>query len=285
MADDIHLDLPLKIQNIDQFSTPREIPELYPGTRPEWSYCFMGDRISPVIIEGKELLVLKREGERVLLDDFLKNKTGTGIKDRYAVLAVGSNGCPARLADQDKYGAEKNTAIPVLRGWVKNMISVYLPRIAGYGSIPSTVMGADNTECMLWVTLLTRRQLERMDRSENRGSFYSLIEIKCSVFEMEGAKRLYPLYAYHESKALIDKKNLQPIALSCFPARGIKMNRKNQRQVLKYVESLLSDQGDIIAKDRMLRKNYAIDSPMPELSQVIDPDTLPQRKILIENIG
>ena len=241
--DPIHLALPMRRTPITLFSTPREKPVLYPGTRPTWSYCFVGEDILPLGVRDGRLQLMPEDDDWRDLASFLKEVTSIPLRERYAVLAVGSNACPARLADEDKYGLFERVAIPVIRGAIANVLSVYVARRASYGSVPATITGALGAQTELWVTLLTATELKQMDETEGRGQRYSLIELSGSRFHIGEGLSLGPVSAYFEPRGLADKDCDGPIRLDCFESTGSRFPAMSQAEVQRYVEHAATKQG------------------------------------------
>lgn len=271
---EIHLDLPLTEVPVSRFSTPRSRPELYPGTRPSWSFCFMGRSILPIRLRQGRLEIREDFSEWRDLAEFILDKTGVALTRRYAVLAVGSNACPARLADPDKFGSSPQAAIPVLRGWMDDVGSVYAPRMADYRSVPSTIMGLPGSSTKIWVTLLTQAELRRMDMSEGRGRQYDLLELPSSSFKVCGVGEemlITPLGAYYEPRGLCDNNSGQPILLDCFEIMSASLPRMNQREIQNYI---LNSADSAIPGEEIndyIKKTMSIPISLPTNAVVLDP--------------
>jgi hypothetical protein len=278
---DVHLDLPMEATPSSRFVTPRERPEMYPGTRPMWSYCFTGEMILPVRVEAGELRVL-RGGKWGSLARFVEEKTACPLGERYAVLAVGSNACPARLADTDKFGGHAAVAIPVLRGTMEGLVSVYAPHLAAYGSVPSTVMSVPGASSNLWVTLLSEEELFRMDESEERGGVYDLVEFPASLFRLDGGIRIGPVSAYCQSRALRDRESGQAILLECFRAAGAPFLSMSQTAVRRLVDSTAGGLTDPEQKGELLVHAHSLSIPLPEDANPLAPRSTPASHVAIE---
>jgi hypothetical protein len=98
---------------------------------------------------------------------------------RIAVLAIGSNSSPRQLNRKflgEPWMPEEGPEceIAVTKVTVVGVDVVYAAHLAGYGSIPVTVVDAPGTKISLFVTWLTDRQFERMNETERLGSHYLL---------------------------------------------------------------------------------------------------------------
>ncbi|MCP5103990.1 MAG: hypothetical protein GY950_11455 [bacterium] len=280
----IHLDIPFEKTSVPEFFSPRHRPELYPGTRPNWSFCFTGEHILPIRTEGK-ILQVKNESDTWLdLESFVNERTGVSLSKRFAVVAVGSNACPARLADPDKYGESRDIAIPVLHGRINNVVSVYTPRITSYHSIPSTIMGAPGTQSKLWVTLLIEKELHRMDQSEGRGRGYELVEFQNSVFNIRENIFITPLSAYYQPLGLRHPETGQPVLLDCFEVNegnGVELPRMSQPGVLEYISGITGHITGLKEKNNFLLHHSCIPLPMPENAEVLDDPLIPSEYVSI----
>ncbi len=271
--DPVHLDIPLRPTGVDAFITPRSRPDLYPGTRPTWSFCFTNRRIVPLLVGPDGIAVLDEGVTTTKLDTLVRNTMGWGLGELFAVLAVGSNACPARLADPDKYGSGQTVAIPVLRGWVDGVVSVYCSRRTSYGSIPTTIAGLPGARSRLWVTLLSSEELQRMDESEGRGSRYQLVEIPNARLHVDGGLSIGPLSAYFESRGLVAPDSERPIRLACFEATGSPLSAMNQDDAQAYVENFTCQSND--RQDGL--PSTALDLPIG--AEILPTGTVPSERV------
>lgn len=276
----VHLDLPMEPTSCSRFVTPRSKPEIYPGTRPRWSFCFFGDTVLPVRTDAGNLLVLHHGGWEELAR-FVEEMSGCPLACRYAVLAVGSNACPARLADPDKFGGQQASAIPVLRGSVEGLVSVYAPRMAAYGSVPSTVAYLAAARSELWLTLLSEKELLHLDKSEDRGGTYDLVEFPGSLFYLDSGIRIGPLSAYYQSRALRDQRTGKPILLDCFSVTGADLPSMNQAAVQSLVNGIGGGLVDAEQKNAHLIHECSLGIPLPDDAIALDPRSSPSRLSVI----
>lgn len=277
----IHLDIPPEATPVSAFCTPSTQPKLYPGTRPVWSFCFLGEQILPIAYRENELMVMITRGRWESLNEFVVDKTGCDLTSRFAVLAVGSNACPARLADSNKYGGQSSLAIPALRGWINDVVSVYVPRLASYGSVPATVMAMPGASTELWVTLLTESELRLMDESEGRGVRYDLVEMPTAEFGVEGGLSIASISAYYEPLGLRDVRTGKPILLSCFEATGADLPSLSQEAVQNYIDDITPSSNSLATRNEVLTNERSVPIPFPSTAQKLDGTSLPSRKVQI----
>ncbi|NIM13376.1 MAG: hypothetical protein GTO45_14780 [Candidatus Aminicenantes bacterium] len=279
----IHLDIPLEKTPVSRFITPRQRCELYPGTRPAWSFCFIGEYILPIRAANGLLEVKDESNQWQNLEHVVSERTGIPFSHRFAVLAVGSNACPARLADPDKYGNFQTTAIPVLHGWINDVVSVYTPWTASYQSVPATVMGLTGARSKLWVTLLTENELQQMDRSEGRGISYGLVELPHPAiqFSIEEGVRIFPISAYCEYASvglcLKDSEPGIPILLDCFEVAGADLPRMSQEEVREAISRVTGDHLSLEEKNRLLLRDYSVPIAIPTGSRKLDGFSFPSQ--------
>ncbi|HEX3568015.1 MAG TPA: hypothetical protein VHU17_21800 [Acidimicrobiales bacterium] len=118
---------------------------------------------------------LWKHGEVLPLESFGEADRG----GRIAVLAIGSNASPRQLNRKflgEPWMPEEGPEceIAVTKVTVVGVDVVYAAHLAGYGSIPATVVDSPGTKVSLFVTWLTDRQFERMNETERLGSHYVL---------------------------------------------------------------------------------------------------------------
>ena len=278
---EIHVDISLEPSSVSLFHTPRSKPHLYPGTRPRWSYCFNSETIYPVRIRDKRFEVQNDNKDWTDLDQLLKKRTSYSLSNRYAVLAVGSNACPARLADPDKYGRDASTFIPVFRGWIEDAVSVYVPYMCSYGSVPATIMGKRGASTFLWITLLSEPELRIMDISEGRGSHYDLIELPQAIFLINETLSITSVCAYYESYGLQDLDSEEPVLLGCFESSGTDLHSMNQQTVQNYVSKITLGLDSIEEKNEFLKLKRSVSIPLPAKAKILKQTSLPSRYLSI----
>ncbi|MCZ6490808.1 MAG: hypothetical protein O7A06_09790, partial [Acidobacteria bacterium] len=127
----------MTVLSADQFPGAEHQPLAYPGLRPDFSYIYFQGNIYEIKARGEtyaDLWVDEATGQ-VTLDTFLAARGNPTFGKRHAVLAVGSNGCPGRLAE--KYAHQPEVALPVLVGAMTNTAVIYSCRLASYGALPA----------------------------------------------------------------------------------------------------------------------------------------------------
>lgn len=101
------------------------------------------------------------------------------MRGRHAVVASGSNGSPARLAE--KFG--RTAEIPVTYATIRDLAPVFAARITSYGSVPATLAVMPGARAGVHVTWLTDRQLELMHETEAVGVGYAYCRLDGVVLE------------------------------------------------------------------------------------------------------
>ena len=173
----------------------------------------------------------------VPLNRFLSERHNASLSERHAVLAVGSNGCPGRLAE--KFGNELGSAIPVLLGTIKTVSVVYSRQLVSYGALPATFIKQPGATSRLSITLLTEEQLVQMDISEQVGEMYERIPLSSDFFVERGPK-FKGVTAYLDPKILSYQG--RPVYVKMFAHGGSQGEVMDEREVL----SLVFDQAKIL---------------------------------------
>jgi hypothetical protein len=137
--------------------SPTQDPLSYPGRIPPHSF---------VVADGD---VVRVDNARDSIDSALAGAPAS--KERVAVLAVGSNAAPARLA-------EKGLGRPLaaLRVTVRDHVAVYSAHVSRYGAVASTLHEEPGAWCKLHVTLFDEAQLAAVDRTEGNYERVDLAE-------------------------------------------------------------------------------------------------------------
>lgn len=185
---------------------PRKIPikkypfsaSTYPGGRPRFSFLFK--------LKGIFRVKLRT------LDRFLGERKLPLLKERYAVLAYGSNACPGQLR-QKCMENERTRAledVPVLYGRLTGAEAAYAGRVTRMGYVPATLVRKKGSRSS-WITFLTAEQLTGMGISEGRQSgSYVLAKTSAARFFI-GRSEFVPLYAYVAARVMI--QNGKPVSL------------------------------------------------------------------------
>jgi hypothetical protein len=132
-------------------SAPIDDPSCYPGLRTEYSYVFCGDHL--------------RALDRIDFDVELAILEAAPLSARRAVLAYGSNACPAQLRRKLE-GSHCSPVIPMSRGWAQRLAIGYSDHESRYGAIPATVIVDDDAVTEVFVAWLDAEQFELFDRAE-----------------------------------------------------------------------------------------------------------------------
>jgi len=164
----------------------------YPYERPAHSYLLDGEHVS-------QLHAWEREENRI------------------PVLACGSNAAPEQLIR--KFQNHQNRRIPVTAGKLKDFVSVYSPHVAGYGSIPATIMPLPGVTTTCHVTWLTEDQLVHMHSTEAVGSAYRYSELQDIhlICDMTGTHSR--IHAYVGRRGVL-KLNGSYVGLAAIPIEG-----------------------------------------------------------------
>jgi hypothetical protein len=208
---------PITTEAAEKYPGAERQPLAYPGLRPAYSYVYYRRQIHRIVPRGNTLADLRIEddGHWTAVDAFLRARNNESMARRHAVLAVGSNGCPGRLAE--KYGDQPDVAIPVFVGSLTDAAVVYSPRLVSYGALPATYLYQPGAVSWLSVTLLTDGQLAHMDKTEHVGQFYRRIAVPGS-FKIDGGPRLGGVTAYHDTDILTIEN--RPVRLKMFARPG-----------------------------------------------------------------
>ncbi len=216
----------------DQFPGAKRQPLAYPGLRPDFSYVYYQGRVHEVTPRGNRCsdLWVDDSAGQVALDAFLATRGGATLAQRHAVVAVGSNGCPGRLAE--KYKHQSEAAVPVLVGTLADTAVVYSRQLVRYGALPATYLHQPGAVSWLSVTMLTDRQLARMDETEGVGQVYRRIAVP-GHFRVDGGPRIGSLTAYLDHKILTYQG--KPVRLKMFAREGPAWPIKDEAEVLSLV--------------------------------------------------
>ena len=183
------------------------------------------------------------------LDQFLSERNNASLSERHAVLAVGSNGCPGRLAE--KFGTESGTAIPVLLGTIENVSVVYSRQLVSYGALPATFINQLGAISRLSITLLTQEQLEQMDATEQVGEMYYRIPLS-SGFLVDNGLKLEDVTAYLDPKILSYRG--RPVYVKMFAHGESQGEVMDEREVL----SVVFDRAGVMAGESIERRHHEL---------------------------
>jgi len=187
----------------NEFPGAEHAPLDYPGLRPEYSYVYHRGDIFRLAPDGDSLSrarLVDRDGtssdENPCLDDFLRERGAPTLSQRHAILSVGSNGCPGRLAE--KYPVPSEVAVPVFYGTISDVAVVYSRAIVSYGALAATFLVQPGARSRLSVTMLTDDELARMDATESNYERISLSQ----GFRVQNGPVIEELTAYLDRRLL-----------------------------------------------------------------------------------
>ncbi|MGI8663837.1 MAG: hypothetical protein ACR2LQ_11610 [Acidimicrobiales bacterium] len=218
----------------------------YPYDRPAGSFLFDARTGRATVTEATEL----------------------DIAGRHAVLAIGSNAAPIRLA-QKLHGFAGDPCIPVVAVELFDHDVVYAATIASYGSVPATLVASPGTQVAVHVTVLDDEQLELMNTSEI--SAYTL-----EVVARERVRSLvalpHPIWAYVASAGPVSSEG-RPIALAAVRAtdriyramsEAVLLGRLAQQHRLdlgEFVRRLVTDRASRVDAIEVLRTSGVPSGP------------------------
>jgi hypothetical protein len=229
----------MAVLSADQFPGAEQQPLAYPGLRPKFSYVYYQNKVYKIMPRGGSYADMWVDDRtvQVSLDDFLAKRGNATLDQRHAVLAVGSNGCPGRLAE--KYRHQPQVALPVFVGTLADAAVVYSRRLVIYGALPATYLYQPHTVSWLSVTMLTGEQLEHMDKTEDLGHLYLRIEVP-GQFRVEDGPKISGLTAYLDRNILTYQG--KPVRLKMFARQGPDWPIMDEPEVL----SLVFDQAGLL---------------------------------------
>ncbi len=241
----------MAILSADQFPGANQNPLDYPGFRPSFSFVYFQGKVHEVKVQGstpKDLCVDTEAGPEKI-NTFLQARGNAPIEERHAVLAVGSNGCPGRLAE--KYGVESDVCIPVLFGSLSDTAIVYSRTLVSYGALPATYLSQPGMSSRLSVTLLTDEQFCQMDNTENIGSTYYRIPVP-GRFQLQKGFTLENLSAYMDPRVLTYQQ--KPVLLKMFALKESFWPAMDEREVL----SLMFDEAELLMGESIEKRHQRL---------------------------
>ncbi|MBM6617205.1 hypothetical protein [Bacillus suaedaesalsae] len=194
--------------------SPYDHPDIYPGPRPATSFVFykgVAHKLEEDHTSIEESMIHISEtnhmygslvtdsSEKQSLRDFLSKVNETPIEERIPVIAYGSNVCLAQLVYKSSLNKNVSDLYICFRATIKDTDVIYGAFLAPYGSLPAIIGPVDGAEAEVWVTLLTREQVELMNRTEGG---YKLRAHHGGKVLMTTEEQLQTTYAYYYPKAL-----------------------------------------------------------------------------------
>jgi hypothetical protein len=220
----LDLGQPLRTHDAADYPGAEHDPLAYPGRRPPWSYVYADREIARLRPRGEEL----RLDDGTALEEFLRERGAAPLAERTPVLAVGSNGCPGRLAE--KFG--DGHVIPVLVGTVVGTAVVYGRRFAKYGALAATWHPTPCSWATVSLNWLDPVQVELMDASELLGEVYERRPVP-APFRVDGGPSIGGVTAYEDPRVLY--LDGEPVRLAEFPQGGTEWPILDEREVLAEV--------------------------------------------------
>lgn len=240
-------------------AAPRLNPMSYPGAWVPHSVVITHDHLWRILDRNEEPLAYEltrpvRLGlSRVAVDHATAERTGGSLgiapqlgrlleafyaapmDARVPVIAIGSNASPAQLRHKFRDRPD-SLLIPSVHAKVTGLRVGYAPFVAGYGSVPATVMRAPGSEVTLAVQFLDATQLANLDRSESPSYQRVWLSGDDGVqVQLETGEFLDGAYAYVAKDGYIVDQDHKPLVLR---TPGAQLQGLTQPQV---VADLLSD--------------------------------------------
>jgi hypothetical protein len=167
----------------------------YPGLRTEFSYLFCGDHL--------------RALDRIDFDVELSSVDAPPMADRRAVLAYGSNACPAQL--RRKYvDADCSPIIPMTRAWASNLAIGYSDHASRYGAIPATLMASEGVCTEVFIAWLDPEQFDHLDGSEARNYERRALDLRAHDLYVADGPRPHVVDAYVSLRGVLTRGGVTP---------------------------------------------------------------------------
>jgi hypothetical protein len=188
---------------------PVTSPMTYPGKMPGYpAVLVLGDSAPEIRVSAGPVKYWQVNGEP--LDGFLRNVGAPPVSERHAVLAVGSNACPAQVR-RKMLGAGISPAIPVMAVRARNLIAGMSAHVSKAGYIPATPVPVPSTSS-LFVTWLSDGELAAMDATEPN---YRRVELSASYpVRLPDGQLIRQCWAYASRHGYLTGESGQPYALT-----------------------------------------------------------------------
>ena len=221
----------------------------YPFEKPEGSFIWADGRVLPLdkldLGNLGETRIEAAEGSGALgnlmtalyPDD--RAAQAEWLEERVIVLAHGSNSAPERLLQKFPGGDGVPEIVPVLKARISDWSVVYAAALSGYASIPATLLEVPGASAEVHVTLLTRRQLEIMNATEDLGVEYDLHRLSSSLLYLEDlhAPSGLEVDAYISLHGAMRLEG-RPVALAAVPQAGHGFEALAQSDMQKRLHAL-----------------------------------------------
>lgn len=156
-------------------------------------------------------------------------------RDRYPVLAAGSNQSPDQLARKYGGGAEWGI-LAAEKALLFDFDVVYAAHLAGYGSVPATFQRSEGTSVSVFILWLTELQLNHMHKTESNYFFELLPKIKV---ETEFGLVITEAFAYSARMGCLNHGG-DPLALQEIPATNRRFSEGDQIIAQRYVRDMIA---------------------------------------------
>lgn len=193
----------------------------YPWERPAASFLLEGERV--------RLLGGMGEAERA---EVLEAR---GAGGRVPLLAIGSNGAPARLALKLAHLPEAERRILVLAGELRGVDIGAAAHPTAYGSMPATPFASPGTAVRAAVLWVSAAQLTQLSWTEIT---YRLGRLDGAPFRADEGVAVDGVLLYVSRRGTFSPGGA-PLALAAIPARGRTAPARTQRELLDLAAPLL----------------------------------------------
>ncbi|MCH8489031.1 MAG: hypothetical protein LAT81_03740 [Oceanicaulis sp.] len=186
----------------------------YPFARPREAFVFLNGASWPITSSEGGFADWRVRAGRIAarLSQLLapRQLADFGAGAYHAVAAVGSNAAPGQL--RRKFAAHlDDVAILVIRITVPDHIVAYANRLAEYASVPATLVARPGAKAQVWATLLSNRDYDTMNATEDRGEIYDGVPI-APIDAPQAVTRPFEAYAC--------LTGCLPLRVAAFPSTG-----------------------------------------------------------------
>ena len=165
--------------------------------------------------------------------------------NRVPVLASGSNRSPGQILR--KFGNKE--IIPVTIATLNNCDIIYASLISYYGAVPTTLWPALGCKIRISITWLTKKQLNKMHKTEAVGKAYNYVRFNDGLISADGFNDNLSVYGYVSCSGALNFGDNSPRALSFFKAKNRLIKSVNQFSALKCVaKHTIKDSNNVMVK-------------------------------------
>jgi hypothetical protein len=131
------------------------------------------------------------------------------LERRRAVIAYGSNACPAQLAH--KYDStDQSNVVPMSRAWIDGMAIGYSDHVTTYGAVPANAFADPGVQTEVFVAWLDPEQLSRLDGSEGRNYRRQSLDLDSHQLRVVDGPRLNGADIYLSTHGLFTVDGVAP---------------------------------------------------------------------------